>query len=169
MRLVKAQVSRFKSITETSDFTVDEKVTALVGKNESGKTAVLQAMYRLKPLPAGHPVGFEDLRDYPRRYRSRDKVSIPTTEPVALTFELAVMAARLPQTLAQLDVVFAGWVEAGHVRVDDGEFLGDPPAAAAVVSTYLTDAAAAAQRLAQMLDLTHEALAGAAWQDTPTG
>ena len=88
MRLVKAQISRFKSITETTEFSVDEKVTALVGKNESGKTAVLQAMYRLNPLPSGHPVGFEDLRDYPRRYRSRDKATIPTTDPVELTFEL---------------------------------------------------------------------------------
>jgi len=88
VRLVKAQVSKFKSITGTTEFSVDEKVTALVGKNESGKTAVLQALYRLKPLLAGHPVGFEDLRDYPRRYRSRDRVSIPTTEPVELTFEL---------------------------------------------------------------------------------
>lgn len=88
MRLVKAQVSKFKSITETTEFSVDQKVTALVGKNESGKTAVLQAMYRLKPLPSGHPVGFEDLRDYPRRYRSRERATIPTTDPVALTFEL---------------------------------------------------------------------------------
>lgn len=88
MRLIKAQVSKFKSITDTTEFTVDEKVTALVGKNESGKTAVLQALYRLKPLPSGHPVGFEDLRDYPRRYRSRDRATIATTDPVELTFEL---------------------------------------------------------------------------------
>ncbi len=88
VRLVKAQVSKFKSVTDTTQFTVDEKVTALVGKNESGKTAVLQALYRLNPLASGHPVGFEDLRDYPRRYRSRDRKTISTTAPVELTFEL---------------------------------------------------------------------------------
>lgn len=88
MRLVNVTVRKFKSITETSEFEVDEKVTALVGKNESGKTAVLQAMYRLKPLPSGHPTGFEDLRDYPRRYRSRDRGSIAETEPISMVFQL---------------------------------------------------------------------------------
>ncbi|MBE8517103.1 hypothetical protein ILP97_06210 [Amycolatopsis sp. H6(2020)] len=54
----------------------------MVGKNESGKTAVLEALYRVQPLPSGHPTGFDELRDYPRRYRSRDKDTIASVSPV---------------------------------------------------------------------------------------
>lgn len=88
MRLTAAHVQHFKSITDSSVFTLDEHVTALVGKNESGKTAVLEAMYRLNPLSSGHHRTFEELRDYPRRYRARDRDKIAETEPVSLTFAL---------------------------------------------------------------------------------
>jgi len=86
MRLTAAHVVRFKSITDSGEFEVDEKVTALVGKNESGKTATLEAMYRHWPLPSGHPVDFQELRDYPRRFRARDKATIAKTVPITLTF-----------------------------------------------------------------------------------
>jgi recombinational DNA repair ATPase RecF len=33
---------------------VTPRITGLVGKNERGKTAVIEAIYR-KPLPSGHP------------------------------------------------------------------------------------------------------------------
>mgnify|MGYP002377059914 CR=1 FL=1 len=88
MRFIRARVRSFKSVYDSTDIIIEPDVTALVGKNESGKTAVLQAMYRFNPLPSGHPTAFEELRDYPRRYRSRDKASIPSTKPVTLTFEV---------------------------------------------------------------------------------
>lgn len=88
MQFRRARVSNFKSVDDSTDIEIEPDVTALVGKNESGKTAILQAMYRFNPLPSGHPTGFDELRDYPRRYRSRDKVKIPTTEPIALTFKI---------------------------------------------------------------------------------
>lgn len=88
MRLVRVEVSRFKSVTGAAEFAVDDAVTALVGKNESGKTAVLQAMYRLNPLASGHATDFEELRDYPRRYRSRDRAKIAEARPIRMTFHL---------------------------------------------------------------------------------
>jgi hypothetical protein len=60
------RVSNFKSITDSGEIRVDENVTALVGKNESGKTACLEALYRLNPVPTGHPDSFVPLRDFPR-------------------------------------------------------------------------------------------------------
>lgn len=88
MRLVQARVKKFKSVIDSTPFNIDGEVTALVGKNESGKTAVLEAMYRANPIPGGYPTDFAELRDYPRRYRARDRKSIPSTSPVTLTFEL---------------------------------------------------------------------------------
>ncbi|AGM07055.1 ATP-dependent nuclease [Amycolatopsis keratiniphila] len=88
MRLLSAHITKFKSITDSGEFTLSGDVTALVGKNESGKTAVLEALYRVDPLASGHPTNFDELRDYPRRYRARDKAAIGTAQPVKATFEL---------------------------------------------------------------------------------
>jgi predicted ATP-dependent endonuclease of OLD family len=66
MILKSYRVTDFKSITDSGEIRVDDKITALVGKNESGKTACLEALYRLNPVPTGHPDTFEALRDFPR-------------------------------------------------------------------------------------------------------
>lgn len=88
MRLIQAHIAKFKSVTDSTPFLADAAVTALVGKNESGKTAILEAMYRINPIHAGYPTHFEELRDYPRRYRALDRKAIPSTTPVSLVFEL---------------------------------------------------------------------------------
>ena len=48
MKLAKASVRDFRCIDYSHDFTLSS-VTCLVGKNESGKTALLVALERLNP------------------------------------------------------------------------------------------------------------------------
>lgn len=88
MRVTKAQITKYKSITDSGEFTVDERITALVGKNEAGKTAALEAIYRFMPLSSGHRTTFEPLWDYPRSSYARDKAKIATAKPIQLTFAL---------------------------------------------------------------------------------
>lgn len=64
MRLKSARVRNYRSIRDTGEFTVEPGKTILVGPNEAGKTAILQALQRLKK-PDGVK-GFDPLRDYPR-------------------------------------------------------------------------------------------------------
>jgi hypothetical protein len=64
MRLSSARVQKYRSVKDTGWFDVERKKTILVGPNEAGKSAVLQALQQLNP-PAG-VAGFEALRDYPR-------------------------------------------------------------------------------------------------------
>ena len=50
MKLTNFQIKNYKVILDTKSVKVDPRVTALVGKNESGKTAVLKAMWaRMSP------------------------------------------------------------------------------------------------------------------------
>jgi predicted ATPase len=65
MKLVEVQVREFKSIWNSGPLKVDSSTTCLVGKNEAGKTALLEAIYRLNPIVAGDS-NFDVTDDYPR-------------------------------------------------------------------------------------------------------
>ncbi|MEH0822176.1 MULTISPECIES: AAA family ATPase [unclassified Micromonospora] len=111
MRVTNAKVTKYKSVTDSGEFLVDDHLTALVGKNEAGKTAVLEAIYRFNPLPSGHPTTFEPLRDYPRSSYNRDKAQISSAEPVRLTFALD------PDDVATVEAELGkGCVTATHVE-----------------------------------------------------
>ena len=64
MRLSRVRVKDYRSIRDTGLFEVEADKTIIVGPNEAGKTALLEALQRLNP-PEG-TVGFDPLRDYPR-------------------------------------------------------------------------------------------------------
>ena len=81
-------VQKFKSVADSGAVEFDGAVTCLVGKNESGKTAFLEALHRLNPLAMGHTDTFDGLRDYPRRSYSRDRESVPGSVPIEATLAL---------------------------------------------------------------------------------
>src|SRR5687768_10672286 len=64
MKLTKVQVTEFKSVRDSGEFQLGD-ITCLVGKNEAGKTALLQALYRLNPIVAADNK-FDVTDDYPR-------------------------------------------------------------------------------------------------------
>ncbi len=66
MLLRKARIENFKIVEDSNEFTLD-RVTFLVGKNESGKTALLEALYRLNPY-YGEDTGYDKVEEYPRRF-----------------------------------------------------------------------------------------------------
>lgn len=49
MKLINAQITNFRSIEDSNEFEIDD-LTCFVGKNEAGKTAILQALYGIKPI-----------------------------------------------------------------------------------------------------------------------
>ncbi len=87
MLLTSASVRKFKSIDDSGVVRFEPDVTCLVGRNESGKTAFLEALARANPV-AGDPQHFDELRDYPRSLRARERAMVADTVPVSATFEL---------------------------------------------------------------------------------
>lgn len=71
MKLIKAQVQHFRNILDSSEVEIQEDVTCLVGKNESGKTAFLEALRRLNP--AQRNVTFVVGRHYPAWLEKRHR------------------------------------------------------------------------------------------------
>ena len=64
MRLTKARVRKYRSIRDTGFFDIEPGKTILVGPNEAGKSALLEALQRINP--PGAMQYFDALRDYPR-------------------------------------------------------------------------------------------------------
>lgn len=64
MRLIKARIQGYRSIIDTGYFEIENGKTILVGPNEAGKSAILQALQKLNP-PEDIEL-FNSLRDYPR-------------------------------------------------------------------------------------------------------
>jgi AAA15 family ATPase/GTPase len=67
MKLIKALTTMFRSVEDSNIYEIGD-LTCLVGKNEAGKTAILQSLYGLKPFKSFE---FDKTRDYPRRYLSK--------------------------------------------------------------------------------------------------
>jgi predicted ATP-dependent endonuclease of OLD family len=88
LALTKAQVWKYKSIEDSTPVEIASDVTVLVGKNESGKTAFLEALN--KALPLGEK-RYDYVADYPRkdlvRYRPRHEAE-DYEQVVELTFRI---------------------------------------------------------------------------------
>lgn|SRR5690606_37807101 len=64
MLLRKFSVENFKSVDFSNEVEIG-RITCLMGKNESGKTALLEALYKLNPVEA-EVAKYNDL-EYPRK------------------------------------------------------------------------------------------------------
>lgn len=79
-----------------------------------------------------------------------------------VTGQLALLASRLPQALAQLLTFVNAEVQAGRVVIVSGPHAGDPAAVLAAVTGSLDAAVASARRLHQALDAAQNNLTWAA-------
>ena len=71
MRAVRFRVQHFRNIDD-SDWIPLEKVTAFVGRNESGKTSLLRALHKFNPAT---PEAYDPQREFPRDRFTRDYVA----------------------------------------------------------------------------------------------
>jgi predicted ATPase len=68
MKLMSARVTNYRSVEDSTEFSLDQ-ISCLVGKNESGKSNLLQALFKLNPYDA-EKGKFNRDEDYPRRHLS---------------------------------------------------------------------------------------------------
>jgi predicted ATP-dependent endonuclease of OLD family len=84
MKLITARVQNFRSIEDTGEFDIND-LTCLVGKNEAGKTAILQALEAQLPYSDAANGGYDITRDYPRRFVTQFEQRHPSGEAVVCT------------------------------------------------------------------------------------
>jgi len=88
MELKRVRIKHFRNIIDTRDVDIDDSVTCVVGKNESGKTAFLQSLYRLNPA---RPAQFSIPENYPAWLEKKHKlqgVDLSKEKPVQADFVL---------------------------------------------------------------------------------
>lgn len=77
MKLISCRVQNYRSIIDSGWVEIDD-IGVIVGKNESGKTSFLKALWKFNPF---HDVGYNIDREWPsgrRKEKSSDKVVIET-------------------------------------------------------------------------------------------
>lgn len=91
MRLVAVTIQKFRNFVDPQRITIEQDVTSLVGKNESGKTTILTALHRLNPAN-GEDTKFDLTTEYPRWRLARDRRRDPQLsqlQPVRAEFALS--------------------------------------------------------------------------------
>lgn len=146
--LIEAQVSKYKSIEDSTPVPIGDEVTVLVGKNESGKTAFLEALHKALPLD---PAKFDYVADYPRkdlvRYRPQHEAG-NAQQVVLLTFRIEEeLAAKInSEVFGSSGVVLGGTTFTWTTTIDNRSTIG-----------FRIDSAAALRALYSSLgDLEHK-------------
>ena len=89
MKLEKVRICKFRNFLDSGEVSIEPDITCLVGKNESGKTALLHAVYSLNPVRPN--VQFTILDHYPAWIEKKDRLEGVDQEqvvPITCTFEL---------------------------------------------------------------------------------
>jgi predicted ATP-dependent endonuclease of OLD family len=89
MKLIKARIQNFRSVEDSTEFDIND-LTCLVGKNEAGKTAILQAIEAQRPYSKATAV-YDITKEYPRRFVTQFEQRHPNEDAVvcATTWSLS--------------------------------------------------------------------------------
>ncbi|MYA73358.1 MAG: AAA family ATPase [Acidimicrobiaceae bacterium] len=87
MRLKSFRVKKFRNVVDSGEIAVEDQATCLVGKNEAGKSALLEALYLFNPA---YEDTFNVDEQYPRwlAVEDRREGELNDASPIAVTLEL---------------------------------------------------------------------------------
>jgi hypothetical protein len=88
LKLVKVKINKYKSFVKEQEIRIDDRITTLVGKNESGKTAFLEALAKINYFEKDNQFKLNTVLDYPRNELNKFLNSNVDCEAVRCTFEI---------------------------------------------------------------------------------
>jgi len=88
LKLVKVKINKYKSFVKEQEIRIDDRITTLVGKNESGKTAFLEALAKINYFEKDNQFKLNTVLDYPRNELNKFLNSNADCEAIRCTFEI---------------------------------------------------------------------------------
>lgn len=89
LTLKEVKIAKYKSYLETQVVSIEDKITTLVGKNESGKTAFLEAIAKFNYFEKDAKFQFDVTADYPRNELKKYQRENEPIEVIKCTFEIS--------------------------------------------------------------------------------
>jgi len=92
IKLKKVEINKYKSFLEKQEIDIENGVTRIVGKNESGKTALLEAISKFNYFDSSDDTfKFNATNDYPRGFLKKYEQDFPDNdfEVIKCTFEIS--------------------------------------------------------------------------------
>lgn len=92
IKLKKVEINKYKSFLEKQEIDIEDGVTRVVGKNESGKTALLEAMAKFNYFDShDDSFNFNSTNDYPRGLLKKYQQEYPDDDfaVISCTFEIS--------------------------------------------------------------------------------
>lgn len=106
MKLISFRVTKFRNIVDSGEISVDKSVTCFVGKNEAGKSGLLEALYLFNPA-YGDKLSVDE--HYPRWLvvQDRRKGNLGDHAPITVNLELEAQDIDALEEVLGPDVVTA--------------------------------------------------------------
>jgi len=89
LTLKEVKIAKYKSYLETQVVSIEDKITTLVGKNESGKTAFLEAIAKFNYFEKDPKFQFDVTADFPRNELKKYQRENEPIEVIKCTFEIS--------------------------------------------------------------------------------
>lgn len=136
MKLTTFQIKKFRNIVDSGKVTLDCALTCLAGKNEAGKSGVLEALHLFNPIHKETPSTQEH---YPRWLLTKDSRQTNISEQAFITCEFELEPEDLDRVEATLG---ANAIPDKHISVSrqyDGELVWDLTCDEAGVLSHLIE------------------------------
>lgn len=90
VKLTKVEINKYKSLLTQQEVKIEDKITRIVGKNESGKTALLEALAKFNYFEDNDAFTYNETFDFPKNEwkQFQKNGNIDDIEVVRCTFEL---------------------------------------------------------------------------------
>lgn len=111
MKLKEFRVRKFRNVVDSGPVEVDPAVTCLVGKNEAGKSGLIEALYLFNPA---YDEKFDVHEQYPRWLAARDRKAADLGEHAPIEVMLSL---EEEDRQAVIDLLGEGVLQTDHITV----------------------------------------------------
>ncbi|MFK5216670.1 ATP-dependent nuclease [Glaesserella parasuis] len=125
MKLTNVTVHKYKSYDQQQSFPIDDDITIIVGKNESGKTAILEAIAKTNYFSNDEDFKFDPTHDYPRKEKKKYDKAGKIGEAISCIYQLEQEEIDRIEKIVGTNVV-SKWEFTVTTKYDNSKTITNP-------------------------------------------